>query len=620
MIEFFRRLFELARPYRSRLILGVVFGFLSGLLDPLMVLIIPLVGAGVFGAGIAGIGKLGSGTTLQKIPKFLLPLAQFITNLVHSITHPIVSWFLQFEASHAIAAKILLISLLPLVFILRGLFGYLNVYCLQWAAVRAITDMRVRLFAHLQNLSVGFFSRSNTGDLMSRINSDTMSLQNTITGTLAVIVKDPVTVVGTVGVMFFCVDYKLTLITMLAFPICLIPIIVFSRKVRKSAAVVQDSYSELATVMHESFTGNRIIKAYNLEERAVQQFKEVSQRFVSHRMRIIRSEEIPGPLNEFLAAIGVALLIGYFAFQPEPDVQKVMQFAMAVFIAYRPIKNITRLHNQLEQARAASRQVFELLAMKNTIVEPAQPKMLRAAGADIQFDHVCFSYGEKVALDHIQLQIKPGQLVALVGASGSGKTTLSNLLLRFYDPQRGVIRIGGVDIRDVTTRDLRNQIAVVTQETILFNDSIRRNIELGRPGAADDDIIAAARHAYAYDFIIEKPNGFDTFIGEKGVTLSGGQRQRLAIARAVLKNAPILVLDEATSALDTESERAVQAALDELMKGRTTICIAHRLSTILHADEIVVLDQGRIVETGSHAELARRGGIYQKLYELQFQS
>ncbi len=383
---------------------------------------------------------------------------------------------------------------------------------------------------------------------------------------------------------------------------------------RKSAAVVQDSYSELATVMHESFTGNRIIKAYNLEERAVQQFREVSQRFVSHRMRIIRSEEIPGPLNEFFAAIGVALLFGYFAFQPNPHAVECHPiWRSAIFLVYRPIKNITRLHNQLEQARAASRQVFEMLEMQNSIHEPAQPKMLKAAGADIQFDRVRFSYGEKTALDDIQLQIKPGQLVALVGASGSGKTTLSNLLLRFYDPQRGVIRIGGVDIRDVTTRDLRNQIAVVTQETILFNDSIRRNIELGRPGATEDEIIAAARHAYAYDFIMEKPNGFDTFIGEKGVKLSGGQRQRLAIARAVLKNAPILVLDEATSALDTESERAVQAALDELMKGRTTICIAHRLSTILHADEIVVLDQGRIVETGTHAELVRRGGIYQKL-------
>jgi len=493
------------------------------------------------------------------------------------------------------------------------------VYCLQWAAVRAITDLRVRLFAHLQNLSVGFFARSNTGDLMSRINSDTMALQNTITGTLAVIVKDPATVIVMAGVMFY-VDAKLTLIAMLAFPVCLIPIIIFSRKVRKSATVVQDSYSELSTVMHESFTGNRIIKAYNLEEKAVQQFREVSQRFVNHRMRIIRSEEIPGPLNEFLAAIGVALLFGYFAFQPNPDVTKVIQFGMAIFVVYRPIKNITRLHNQLEQARAASQQVFDLLEMQNSVHEPAQSKTLKAAGADIQFDHIRFSYGEKVALDDIQLQIKPGQLVALVGASGSGKTTLSNLLLRFYDPQRGTIRIGGVDIRDVTTRDLRNQIAVVTQETILFNDSIRRNIELGRPGATNDEIIAAAKHAYAYDFIMDKPNGFDTVIGEKGVTLSGGQRQRLAIARAVLKNAPILVLDEATSALDTESERAVQAALDELMKGRTTICIAHRLSTILHADEIVVLDQGRIVETGTHTELIRRGGIFQKLYELQFSS
>ena len=248
------------------------------------------------------------------------------------------------------------------------------------------------------------------------------------------------------------------------------------------------------------------------------------------------------------------------------------------------------------------------------------PRRSSAAGADIQFDHVRFSYGEKDALNDIQLQSSPDSIVALVGASGSGKTTLSNLLLRFYDPQRGVIRIGGVDIRDVTTRDLRNQIAVVTQEIILFNDTVSRNIELGRPGATKEEIIAAARHANAHDFIMESPKGYDTMIGEKGVMFSGGQRQRLAIARAVLRNAPILILDEATSALDTESERAVQDALDELMKGRTTICIAHRLSTILHADLIVVLDQGRIVETGTHAELVRRGGVYQKLYELQFAS
>ena len=303
-----------------------------------------------------------------------------------------------------------------------------------------------------------------------------------------------------------------------------------------------------------------------------------------------------------------------------PQASDFFMFIFAIVMIYPPIKAFTRLHNQLHQARAASERVFELLATKNSVPEPVQPRMLHASNADIEFQNLDFHYGEKPVLHRINLTVRAGQIVALVGASGSGKTTLANLLLRFYDPVRGVIKIGGVDLRDVSTRDLRNQIAVVTQENILFNDTIRRNIELGRLGAANDDIVAAAKHAYAYDFIMQKPEGFDAVIGEKGVSLSGGQRQRLAIARAVLKNAPILVLDEATSALDTESERAVQAALDELMKGRTTICIAHRLSTILHADLIVVLDQGRIVETGKHAELVGRGGIYQKLYDLQFQS
>jgi subfamily B ATP-binding cassette protein MsbA len=295
-------------------------------------------------------------------------------------------------------------------------------------------------------------------------------------------------------------------------------------------------------------------------------------------------------------------------------------FILAIVMIYPPIKAFTRLHNQLHQARAASERVFQLLALKNSVPEPAAPKMLQADQADIVFENLDFNYGEKPVLRNINLTVKAGQLVALVGASGSGKTTLANLLLRFYDPVRGTIKIGGVDLRDVSTRDLRNQIAVVAQENILFNDTVRRNIELGRLGATNEEIVAAAKHAHACDFITQKPEGFDAVIGEKGVSLSGGQRQRLAIARAVLKNAPILILDEATSALDTESERAVQSALDELMKGRTTICIAHRLSTIFHADVIVVLDQGRIVETGKHAELIQRGGIYQKLYELQFQS
>jgi subfamily B ATP-binding cassette protein MsbA len=594
----------LARPYRLRLALGIAFGFLSGLVDPLLMLVIPLVGLVVF----TGEGANGAETMLKNMsPK------------LQTIAHTIAAWFSQSGSEPTSTVKILVILLIPLLFILRGVFTYLNVYCLQWVAIRAITDLRTRLFAHLQNLSVGFFVQSRTGDLMSRINADTGALQNTITAPLAVVVKDPVTVMGClIGLLYL--DAKLMLVISLIFPVCLIPIVIYSRKVRKSAAVIQNSFSELSTVMHESFTGNRIIKAYNLEEKAIQQFKDVSQRFVTHRMRIVRSEEIPGPLNELLAAIGVALMCVYFAFQPSAHVVNFVPFAIGVFFMYRPIKNIIRLQSQLQQARAASQRVFDLLAMENSVHEPARPVRLHAADAAVCFDHVCFSYGDKEVLKDIQLTVPAGRMVALVGASGSGKTTLSNLLLRFYDPTRGAIRIGGVDIREVTTSDLRSQMAVVTQEIILFNDTVSRNIELGRPGATQEEIIAAARHANAHNFIMESPKGYDTMIGEKGVMFSGGQRQRLAIARAVLRNAPILILDEATSALDTESERAVQDALDGLMKNRTTICIAHRLSTILHADLIVVLDQGRIAETGTHTELVRRGGVYQKLYELQFAS
>jgi subfamily B ATP-binding cassette protein MsbA len=344
-------------------------------------------------------------------------------------------------------------------------------------------------------------------------------------------------------------------------------------------------------------------------------------------MRVVRANEIPSQLMEVFGATGIALVFFYIQhsmqFLPKdqlPTSSDFLTFVLMIVMIYPPVKAFTRLHNQVHQARAASERVFELLATKNSVPEPAAPKMLHASNADIEIQNLDFNYGEKPVLRNISLTVKAGQLVALVGASGSGKTTLANLLLRFYDPVRGVVKIGGVDLRDVSTRDLRNQIAVVAQENILFNDTIRRNIELGRLGATHDEIIAAAKHAYAYEFITQKPEGFDAVIGEKGVSLSGGQRQRIAIARAVLKNAPILVLDEALSALDSESERIVQTALDELMKGRTTICIAHRLSTILHADLIVVLDQGKIIETGRHDELVKRGSVYQKLYELQFAS
>lgn len=604
MFEFLLKIWALARPYRFRLVLGVLTGVIGGLVEPMMIATVVFVYGLIFPSPNAASMTDKLAWAPEFVRHWLLSAQQALSSHVHGKSGAVLG----------------LVALVPGVMLLRSVFSYLNNYFLQWAAVRAITDLRTQLFEHLINLSAGFLSRTGTGELMSRISSDTLQLQNVISNQTQVIVKDPVTLVGLLAYLFWQ-QPKLTLISILVMPVCMLPLVVYNRKVRRSSYAMQKHYAELATVMSESFTGNRVIKAYNLEAKVVGQFRATAQKFVSHVMRIVRSSEIPGPLIETVGAAGIALVLAYLVLWSgnRPSSTQFLAFVGSMFAMYRPLKNLTRLYNNLAQARAASERVFELLAEKNEIAEPLQPKLLRAAGAPIYFEDVEFSYGEKMVLRDINLTVDPGQLVAVVGASGSGKTTLTNLLLRFYDPQHGSIRIGGTDVREVSTRELRSQIAVVTQETVLFNDTIYNNIELGRPGATREEILQAAKHAYAYDFIMAKPNGFDTVIGEKGVLLSGGQRQRLAIARAVLKDAPILVLDEATSSLDTESERAVQAALEELMRGRTTICIAHRLSTIQKADLIVVLDSGRIIETGTHAELMQARGTYCKLHELQFE-
>jgi len=607
MLAFLFKVWGLAKPYHARLFLGVLTGILSGLMAPLMISTIMFVYGAVFPT------RDGEGNI--QLPFSRTP--GFVDEWFHN-ARTVLENGLQ---THSLALWSV-IAAIPAITFLRGFFGYLNIYFLQWTANRTIADLRSRLFSHLLNLSAGFHSENSTGLLISRVANDTSALQSIFSNTTSVIIRDPITLASVLGLLLWQ-QPKLTVIAFIAMPVCIIPVIIFSRKVRKSTRDMQNRFAEQMQIMTESFSGHRIIKAYNLEERVAQQFKAAARKSVSQQMRIIRAMEIPGPLIEFFGSCGVAILLVYlikFSYANHPKPTDFLQLIGSIFLMYQPIKNLTRLQNQFVQARAAGERVFALLDTPNTVPEPAHPKPIQATGAEIQFEHVSFAYGEKTVLHDINLTVKPGQLVALVGSSGSGKTTLSNLLLRFYDPAQGSIRIGGTDIREFSTQDLRNQIAVVTQETILFNETIRRNIELGRPGATDEEILAAARHAFAEQFIAEKPDGFETIIGERGVSLSGGQRQRLTIARAVVRNAPILILDEATNALDTQSERVVQKALDELMKGRTTLCIAHRLSTILHADLIVVMDQGRILESGKHEELLNRGGVYQKLYELQFEN
>ncbi len=615
MSDFLKKVWGLTRPYRGRLVLGVGVGILAGLLDPLLILTVAFVAGAIFpmatGSGIEAKLRNLPGWLPEGVKTGLQDTVQNILTQLHTA--------LAGGPQQHLGTVLILVSLVPLVMALRSLAVYLNIYWLQWTAAHTIRDLRVSLFSHLLRLSTGFFNQNTSGDLMSRVVNDTVVLHQTISSATSVVVTDPVRVLGLLAMLFW-LQPKLTLVAMIVFPLCVVPVSIYGRKGRKSSRAIQANASELSQVMAEGLTGNRVVKAYNLEPVVAAQFKKRADRHASQYLRLVRANEMPGALTEVLGAIGVALVFLYLLWDPNVprNADDFLAFVTSLFMLYRPMKNLIRLHNQVTQAQAASERVFELLATKNNVPEPANPKPLEARGAAIHFEHVDFAYGETPVLQDIHLTIKPGQLVAVVGKTGSGKTTLANLLLRFYDPTSGVVRIGNTDLREVSTVALRSQVAVVSQEIILFNDSIRNNIELGRPGASAADIMAAAKHAFAYDFIQTKPGQFDFVIGEKGSQLSGGQRQRLSLARAIVKDAPILILDEATSALDTESERAVQAALEELMQGRTTLCIAHRLSTIQRADVIVVLDQGRIVETGRHEELVQRGGIYQKLYELQF--
>ena len=503
----------------------------------------------------------------------------------------------------------------------KALSEFLATYFVNFIGHSVVRDLRNLLYSKIIDQSVRFFTKHSTGKLMSAVTSDIEKIQYAVSQTAADFLKQSFTLIGLLGVLFY-VDWRLALVSLILVPLVVYPSANLGHYIRISSRSSQDKMAELNSVLQETFSGVRIVKAFGMEHFEVAKFRAATQRLLRTSLRWVRAQAITSPLMEVLGAVTIAFLLLYARNEIHHHAQTMggfLAFVVALLKTYEPIKRMTGTHNAFEQAVGSSEQVFHFLDLPSEVVDRPGAIALRTFEREIVFEDVDFDYGDGTPLlRDVNLRIKKGDVVAIVGSSGAGKTTLANLILRFFDVTQGRILIDGHDIRNVQLSSLLAQIGMVTQETILFNDTVFNNICYGDRSKKDAEVVEAARAALAHDFIMEMPQGYQTMIGERGQRLSGGQRQRIAIARALLKNPPLLILDEATSELDSESELLVQKALANLMTGRTVLVIAHRLSTVRRADRIVVLDRGAISETGTHEDLVSRGGIYQRLHELQF--
>jgi subfamily B ATP-binding cassette protein MsbA len=506
------------------------------------------------------------------------------------------------------------------IFLFKGLANYGQTILMSSIGLRIVADLRNKLYEQIQKQSLSFFAEHPTGLLMSRITNDVQSVQTASSEAITALVKDTFMLVCLVGVIFYT-DWKLALIAMIVFPLTIYPISRFGKKMRKVTTSSQITMGTLSSLLQETISGTRIVKAFCMEKYEGERFAAENERLFKLGMKAVSVNAISSPLMEFLGGLGIAAIIfygGYNVVQGHSTPGTFFSFLAALLMLYEPIKRLTNVNNTINQGIAGADRIFSIIDRVPDIEDKPNAIELPPISRGIDIQNVTFCYEETPVLKNINLYIKPGEVVAFVGMSGGGKTSLVNLIPRFYDVSAGRVLIDGHDIRDVTLQSLRSQIAIVTQQTILFNDSVKNNIAYGDIERTDEDIIAAANAANAHNFIMRLPKGYDSNIGELGTKLSGGEKQRISIARALFKNAPILILDEATSSLDTEAEIEVQEALDNLMKGRTTLVIAHRLSTIRNADRIIALVNGVIMEEGDHETLMAKKGEYYRLYNLQF--